>query len=114
MPAGGQPVPRMSLELVLGHPGVGEGSDLEQPLLAEFRDRRHVAFEIGLEGLALLEARIGVGERLQPVAAEEELHLQRLLAPQGAVIVEGGDALRRRHKIRSARRRHARNEIEDG
>ena len=41
-----------------------------------------------------------VRELFDPVDEEEHLHLQRLLAPEGAVVVEGGDAL---VDVRSAR-----------
>ena len=51
--------------------------------------------------------------RLDPVDREDELEVDRLLGPQRAVIVEGGDALGHRHEVGAAGRRHPRHEVED-
>ena len=56
-----------------------------------------------LERLAFLQRRIFLCELVQPRLCEENLHLHRLLAPERAVIVEGRDALGRRHEVRPAR-----------
>src|SRR5579862_8535828 len=53
-------------------------------------------------------------ERLHAVENEEELHGQRLLAPERAVVVEGGDAFRHRHKVRRAFLGHLLDEGDDG
>ncbi len=45
-------------------------------------------------------------ERLHAVEREEELEIQRLLAPERAVIVERRDALLRRHEIGRTFLRH--------
>ena len=56
--------------------------------------------------------RVGVGELVQPVQREEHLHLHRLLAPERAVVVEGGDAVGGRHEVGAALLRHAGDEVE--
>ena len=48
-----------------------------------------------------------------PIDHELELKVDRLLGPQRAVVVEGGDPLRRRHEILRAFRRHGVHEIDD-
>src|SRR5262249_21380737 len=50
---------------------------------------------------------------LDAVDREGDLEIDRLLAPQRAVVVEGGDAFIDRDEIRAARRRHARDKIDD-
>ena len=52
-------------------------------------------------------------KRLHPVGHEVELDRGRLLAPEGAVIVEYGDAFRRRHEVRRAGRRDLCDEADD-
>src|SRR3546814_16258803 len=41
-----------------------------------------------------------------PVEGEKELEVDRLLRPEGAVVVEDGDALLHRHEAAAAFRRH--------
>ena len=41
-------------------------------------------------------------QRLDPIDRKNDLEIHRLLGPQRAVVVEGGDALVRRHEIRAA------------
>ena len=53
------------------------------------------------------------GQRLDPIDREHDLEIHRLLGPQRAVVVEGGDALVERHEIRAALGRDARDEIGD-
>ncbi len=51
--------------------------------------------------------------RLHLVDGKRELVVDRLLDPQRAVIVEGGDALGRRHIVGSSLFRHPRDEVDD-
>ena len=53
-------------------------------------------------------------ERLHAVEREVKLNGHRLLAPERAVVVEGGDAFRHRHKIGRAGFRHLLDEGDDG
>jgi hypothetical protein len=71
------------------------------------------AVEHRLEGLGLLPFRVLRGESLDAIECELELVVDRLLDPQRAVVVEGGDALGRRHIVRPALVRHAGDEIGD-
>ena len=48
-----------------------------------------------------------MSQRFQPVERKDELDTVRLLWPKRAVIVEYGDAIARRHKIRRSFRRDA-------
>ena len=81
-------------------------------LLARRGERLHVALEHRLERLLGLPLRMLRRQRLDAVEREGELEIDRLLAPQRAVIVEGGDAFGRWHEVRAALRRHARDEVE--
>ena len=51
---------------------------------------------------------------MHAVEGEEQLEVHRLLRPQRAVVVEGGDALGGGDEARPALLRHARDEVEDG
>ena len=64
--------------VVLGHHGA-------QP--------RVVAFVGGFPGLSLAQLGISLGHLVETPEDEVELDRHRLLAPQGAVVVEHGDAL---------------------
>ena len=55
-----------------------------------------------LERLLVLPVRILRRQRLDAVEDEGELDVHRLLDPQRAVVVEGGDALIHRHEVRPA------------
>ena len=85
--------------------------ELHQPLLAGGGQRLQVAVEHGLERLLVLPVRVLRRERLDAVEDEGELDVHRLLDPQRAVVVEGRDALSRRHEVRPALCRHARDEM---
>ncbi len=55
---------------------------------------------------------IALGELLQPLPAEEELDLHRLLAPERAVIVERRDPVGGPHVVRPALSGDPRDEIQ--
>ena len=74
----------------------------------------HVALEQRGEGLLVLPLGMLRRERLDAVEREEELEVHRLLGPERAVVVEGGDALGRRHEVRRAFLRHLLDESDDG
>src|SRR6185436_4117010 len=61
-----------------------------------------------------LPFRMLVGSGLHAVDGESELGVDRLLDPQRAVIVDGGDAFGRRHIVWPAVLGHRRDEVENG
>ena len=73
-----------------------------------------VALEQRGERLFVLPLGMLRGQRLHAVEREEQLEIHRLLRPQRAVIVEGGDALVDRHEIRRSFLRHFVDESGDG
>ena len=85
--------------------------ELHQPLLAGRGQRLQVAVEHGLERLLGLPAGVLRRQRLDAIEDEGELDIHRLLDPQRPVIVECGDALIRRHEVRSALRGDPRDEL---
>ena len=83
----------MLVELLDGHARVRCRDQLEQALLAERGERLDVALEQRLEGLLCLPFGMLRRQRLDAVEREGDLEVDRLLGPQRAVVVEGGDAL---------------------
>ena len=68
---------------------------------------RAFALQQRLERLLRFPFRMLRRHRFHAIKGEGHLEIERHFAPQCAVIVEGGDALRHRHEILAARRRHA-------
>ena len=98
-----------------GHAGVGGHDDLDRspcspPASAPFTSplssdaNGSLSFHSGCCGR----------ERLDAVEREEQLEVHRLLGPERAVVVEGGDALGGRDEVRRALLRHLRDEVDDG
>ena len=81
--------------------------------LAAVGERFHVAAQNALERLLLSPLRVLRRERFHPIERERDLHVDGLLGPERPVVVEHGDALRRRHEIGSALARHALDELDD-
>ena len=109
-----QPLPGFRIELVHRHAGERRGEDLFQVVHRELRYRLAVAGQHGLEWLDLRKLRFRLDHRGHAVQAVDHLRVHRMFHPQGTVLVEGGDALRRRHEAwvcAVCRRAH---EIEDG
>ena len=111
---GGDPVLHDLLELLGGHARVRGHDDFDHRLLAAGERAFHVALEQRGERLLVLPLRMLRRERLHPVEREDQLEIHRLLAPERAVVVERGDALGRRHKVRRAFLRDLRDEVDDG
>jgi hypothetical protein len=86
----------------------------KQAFLACGSDRLHVAVEQRLERLFAFPLRMLRRQCPDAIHRECQLEVHRLLAPERAVIVEGGDALGNRHELCAALRRHPRGEIGDG
>jgi hypothetical protein len=72
---------------------MGRRHDLQKSRLAERRQRLAVVIERGLERLLPFPVRVLRRQRLDPVDRKNDLEIHRLLGPQRAVVVEGGDAL---------------------
>jgi hypothetical protein len=80
---------------------------LHQILFAQLGHGRLVPVGDGGEGRLLAQGRI-LGHHLSdPLHREGELEIDRLLGPQGAVVVEHRDPFGRRHEV-GARARHPR------
>ena len=70
---------------------MGGHRHFKQGFFAAVQRGFHVTLEYGGEGLLLFPFRMFRGERLDPVEDVEGLEVHRLLGPQAAVVVEGGD-----------------------
>ena len=95
MPRGRGPVEHGLGELFDRHAGMRHGDDLQKTVLAGRRQRLLVASSSALNGCLRLPFRMLRRHRLDAVEREGNLEVIRLLGPQRAVIVEGGDALGR-------------------
>ena len=102
------------LELLGRHAGMARHDEFGEALLAGLGEGFHVVLEHGLERLSILPVGVLGGERLDAVDREEELEVDRLLGPERAVVVENGDAPRRRHELRSALLGDLLDEIDNG
>src|SRR5215813_6335278 len=87
--------------------------ELKQRLLAKPHQCFEVQLQQCLEWLALLHCRILLGEFPDACDEKENLHLQRLLAPERSVVVEHRNALCRGYEVGTALTRHAPNKVED-
>jgi hypothetical protein len=101
-------------EFVHGHTGVGHGDQLDEALFAVCGQGLHVTVQHGLE--RLLGLPVGVLRCQRPDAVEDECELDRhrVFDPQGAVVVERGDALIDGYEVRSALDGDAQNKIGNG
>ncbi len=102
MLGGGDPVEDHFFELLRRHTGVRGHDELDQRLFTAGQGRFEVAFENGGEGLLILPLGVLRREGLHAVQREEELEIHRLLGPERAVVVEGGDAFRGGNKFSAA------------
>jgi AcrR family transcriptional regulator len=109
----GKPFTRHAIERLHRHPGVGRKEQFLHALLAEGLQRRRIVLEQRLERLALPERGVLRRQVLDVIDQEEHLRLQRVLAPERPVVVERSDAIGERNVPRTARLRHARDEIDD-
>ena len=100
-------------EFVGRHAGVRGHSHLKEALLARRNDRLHVAFQKRLEGLCCLPIRVLGGEFFHSVEDERDLGVDRLLHPQGTVVVKRGDPLGRFDVVLAVLVRHGGNEFQD-
>ena len=87
---------------------------LEDGVFAAGQRAFHVALEQRGERLFVLPLGMLRRQRLHAVEREEELEIHRLLGPQRAVVVEGGDAFGGRHEVRARLPGDFRDECDDG
>ena len=100
-------------ELGGGHAGVSRHDDLHQPLHSRSADGFHVVFEYSLEGLLGLPLRVLGCELLHAIEREKSLRVHGIFDPQGAVVIEGGDAVGRFDVILALFVRYGGNELQD-
>ena len=91
MPCGGQPVENGLPESLGSHAGMAGHEEFEQHFFAACRQRLAVVFEDRLERLLAFPFRMGWRQRLDAVNCESKLDIDRLFAPQRAVVVENSD-----------------------
>ena len=88
--------------------------ELEHGLSRPRRERLHVAWPgRALNGCLSFHSGCFGASALTRSSSEDELEVDRLLAPQRAVVVEHRDALLGRHEVGRALRRHVGDELED-
>jgi hypothetical protein len=73
-----------------------------------------VAFVGRLPRLPIPQPGVGLGHLDEPAQDEVELDRHRLLAPQGPVVVEHGDAVVDRHRLGPVLAADSRDEVDDG
>ena len=113
MPGGDEPVRDDLFEFRRCHAGMGGHENFPDPLLARGGKGLHVVFEDGLERLLGFPGRAPGREGLYPVHGKDKLNIDRLLAPERAVVVENRDAFLRSHELRTAGSGHAVHEFHD-
>ena len=114
MLCGCDPVAHDLFEFIRRHAGVRDSDDLEDGGLATGECALQVAFQERSEGLHRCPFGVLRGQQLHAVESEDKLKIDRLLSPQGAVIVKGGDTLGGWHEVGRALLRHAFDESHDG
>ena len=109
----GDPLEHGLPEFLGGEAGVRGRHDLEHALLAHQGELGAVVGQHRAERLVVRHSGWRADHRLDAIHGEDGLEIHRLLGPQRAVIVEGGDALGHGHPVAAAGRRGARHEIDD-
>src|SRR4026209_1609303 len=100
MPRSLEPLSDDFRKLLSGHSAVADSHDFHQALLARSDQRLFVAGNRSRERLLVFPLRVGRGECLYPVNRKGELKIDRLLSPEGAIVVESCDSLLNRDKVR--------------
>ena len=108
-----EPIDGRLAKLVDRHARVRGEPRHESLFLREGRDGLEIFLEERLVRLRRPQLGLESGEMLELIQGEEHLHLHRVFAPQRAVVVERGNALRRRHIIAAAFACHAPDQVED-
>ena len=108
-----RPIGRDRVERLDRHPGMGREHDRLEVAQGELADRRAVAGQHGLERLLLLPLGMLGRQRHHPVEREHHLAVDRVLDPQRAVLVEGGEPVLERDEVRAAGLRGGTDQVED-
>ncbi len=108
-----QPGFHYCLVFFTGESGLGGDRRFHQVLFREFGDGGHVLVGHGAERRFLPQDRVLLHQFAYTVKGESELEVERLLGPQGPVIVKNRDPFFRRHEV-VARTRGGINEQDDG
>src|SRR5215207_1601756 len=95
------------------HPGVSSRDQGSEIALGQRGQRVAVVGQDRVEGRLLLPFRVLGGQRLDAVEDEPELDIEWLLAPEGAIVVEDGDAVTLRHELVAAFRGDRGDKVED-
>ena len=99
---GGDPIAHDGCEFVGGHAGMGEGCKIEHTFFAGGSDGFHIPGEHGgVEGVVAPFRMLG-RHGFHAIENEGELKIKWLLAPEGAIVVEDGDALLGLNEMRRA------------
>ena len=113
MPGGSQPVGNLFIKFGSGHAGMGRHDDLHDAFHSRGTDGFHVASQQRLERLFGFPLRVLRGEFLDALKGEQNLGIYGIFHPQGAVVVEGGDAFGRCNVVLAVLVRDGRNKLED-
>jgi hypothetical protein len=100
------PLVHLCGELLGRHAGVGQAKDVEQSLLVIGEQFWGVPVQRGLDEKIILPLWLGWELLPQAVKSERQLKRDRVLRPQGAVIVERRNALSGWNEVRRAYRCH--------
>ena len=98
----GDPILYDLLKFHRGHARVRGHDEFEERVVAAGERGFVVSLENRSERFPCFPFGMPTGKRLHAVEREIKLHWQRLFAPERAVIVKRGDALRHRHEVRRA------------
>ncbi len=107
------PVNDLRFELGGRHAGMRHDHHFSESCLTAGERCCHVAGEDRLERLMLSPFRVLGRHRFDAVEHEHALKVERLLRPERAVVVEGRDAIARRHVVLAARIGDGVHEIDD-
>ncbi|MNZ94900.1 hypothetical protein D3C78_1140200 [compost metagenome] len=110
----GQPAFGVFAEGFGRHVGVGGADDLQQALHAAGGQGFAVTFQQRLERLLFLPLRVLRGHALDLIESEQHLEIHRLLAPQGAIVVEHRDPLGHGDEVLAALGSYRADECLDG
>ena len=93
MPGRRDPIADQQAEIFLRHAGVRRIQQVQQVLAVNRGKNVRIVLQDGLERLSFMPFRMLTGKGVNAVTHEKGLHIERLLAPERAVVVKCGDPL---------------------
>ena len=93
MAGGFDPILDDLVKFVGGHAGMCGHHDFDEAFFTGGGEALHVAGEDGFERFGVVPLGVLEARRFYTVEGKEELEIERLLTPEGAVVVEDGDAI---------------------